>query len=77
MRGRVFAELDSTPADRFGRRMAERCEMTGSVNVATDGKAALGSPEYTFSGCLNLISGWAVANLKVPRRVVPSVTHWA
>src|SRR5437763_10805695 len=38
---RVFAKLDPDAfADRFGRGMAEACEATGLVHVASDGKSA-------------------------------------
>src|SRR5215212_3436236 len=58
---RVFAKLDPDAfADRFGRWMAELCDSTGLAHVAVDGKSARGSAKGTFSGCLHLVSAWAV-----------------
>ena len=60
---RVFAALDRTAfADRFARWMAALCEATGLRPVAIDGKACRSAPADTFSGCLHLVSAWAVEN---------------
>jgi predicted transposase YbfD/YdcC len=74
---RVFAKLDPDAfADRFGRWMAEACEATGLVHVAIDGKSARRSPKGTFSGCLHLVSAWAVENrLILGQRSVPDGGH--
>jgi predicted transposase YbfD/YdcC len=74
---RVFAKLDPDAfADRFGRWMAELCESTGLVHVAIDGKSARHSPKGTFSGCLHLVSAWAVENrLILSQRSVPEGGH--
>jgi hypothetical protein len=61
--GRVFARLDP---EAFGKRVAEwvttLCEATGLRHVAIDGKACRSAPRSTFSGCLHLVSAWAVEN---------------
>jgi predicted transposase YbfD/YdcC len=74
---RVFAKLDPDAfADRFGRWMAGACEATGLVHVAVDGKSARHSPKGTFSGCLHLVSAWAVENrLILGQRSVPEGGH--
>jgi predicted transposase YbfD/YdcC len=74
---RVFAKLDPDAfADRFGRWMAGLCESTGLVHVAVDGKSARGSAKGTFSGCLHLVSAWAVENrLILGQRSVPDGGH--
>ena len=74
---RVFARLDPDAfADRFGRWMAAACEGTGLVHVAIDGKSARRSPKGTFSGCLHLVSAWAVENrLILGQRSVPDGGH--
>ena len=74
---RVFARLDPDAfADRFGRWMAEACESAGLVHVAVDGKSARRSPKGTFSGCLHLVSAWAVENrLVLGQRSVPEGGH--
>src|SRR5215211_9254870 len=74
---RVFAKLDPDAfADRFGRWMARLCESTGPVHVAIDGKSARGSAKDTFSGCLHLVSAWAVENrLILGQRSVPEGGH--
>ena len=74
---RVFAKLDPDAfADRFGRWMAGLCESAGLVHVAIDGKSARLSPKGTFSGCLHLVSAWAVANrLILGQRSVPEGGH--
>ena len=74
---RVFAKLDPDAfADRFGRWMAQACEVTGLVHVAIDGKSARRSPKGTFSGCLHLVSAWAVENrLILGQRSVPEGGH--
>src|SRR5436309_1976222 len=74
---RVFARLDPDAfADRFGRWMAEACESAGLVHVAVDGKSARRSPKGTFSGCLHLVSAWAVENrLILGQRSVPDGGH--
>jgi hypothetical protein len=74
---RVFAKLDPDAfADRFGRWMAGLCESTGLVHVAVDGKSARSSAKDTFSGCLHLVSAWAVENrLILGQRSVPDGGH--
>jgi predicted transposase YbfD/YdcC len=74
---RVFAKLDPDAfADRFGRWMAELCGSTGLVHVAIDGKSARSSAKDTFSGCLHLVSAWAVENrLILGQRSVPEGGH--
>ena len=74
---RVFSKLDPDAfADRFGRWMAEVCEATGLVHVAIDGKSARRSPKGTFTGCLHLVSAWAVENrLILGQRSVPDGGH--
>ena len=74
---RVLAKLDPDAfADRFGRWMAGLCASTGLVHVAIDGKSARGSAKGTFSGCLHLVSAWAVENrLILGQRSVPDGGH--
>ena len=74
---RVFAKLDPDAfADRFGRWMAEACEATGLVHVAVDGKSARCSAKDTFTGCLHLVSAWAVEKrLILGQRSVPEGGH--
>jgi predicted transposase YbfD/YdcC len=60
---RVFAALDRKAfAAGFGRWMADLCTATGLRPVAIDGKAVRSAPGDTFSGCLHLVSAWAVEN---------------
>jgi predicted transposase YbfD/YdcC len=60
---RVLAALDRTKfAECFGRWMAELCTRTGLRPIAVDGKACRAAPGDTFSGCLHLVSAWAVEN---------------
>ena len=74
---RVFAKLDPDAfADRFGRWMAGLCETTGLVHVAIDGKSARRSAKDTFTGCLHLVSAWAIENrLILGQRSVPDGGH--
>jgi predicted transposase YbfD/YdcC len=74
---RVFTRLDPDAfADRFGRWMSELCESTGLVHVAVDGKSARHSPKDTFTGCLHLVSAWAVeSRLVLGQRSVPDGGH--
>jgi predicted transposase YbfD/YdcC len=74
---RVFAKLDPDAfADRFGRWMAALCDSTGLVHVAVDGKSARQPPKGTFSGCLHLVSAWAVeSRLILGQRSVPEGGH--
>lgn len=74
---RVFAKLDPDAfADRFGRWMAELCASTGLTHVAIDGKSARSSARDTFTGCLHLVSAWAVQNrLILGQRAVPEGGH--
>jgi predicted transposase YbfD/YdcC len=74
---RVFAKLDPDVfADRFGRWMAEACEATGLVHVAIDGKSARRATKGTFTGCLHLVSAWAVeSELVLGVRAVPEGGH--
>ncbi|MBA4067427.1 MAG: ISAs1 family transposase, partial [Isosphaera sp.] len=63
-------------ADRFGRWMAALCDSAGLVHVAVDGKSARRSPKGTFTGCLHLVSAWAVENrLILGQRSVPDGGH--
>lgn len=60
---RVLAALDRKAfAACFGGWMAELCEATGLRPIAVDGKAVRSAPADTFSGCLHLVSAWAVEN---------------
>jgi predicted transposase YbfD/YdcC len=60
---RVFAALDPTRfAACFAGWMAGVCAVTGLKPVAIDGKAARRAPRATASGCLHLVSAWAVEN---------------
>jgi len=60
---RVLAALDRKAfAACFGRWMAELCEATDLRPIAIDGKAVRGAPGDTFSGCLHLVTAWAVEN---------------
>jgi predicted transposase YbfD/YdcC len=74
---RVFAKLDPDAfADRFGRWMAGLCESAGLVHIAVDGKSARHSAKDTFTGCLHLVSAWAVENrLILGQRSVPENGH--
>src|SRR3954469_18211842 len=74
---RVFAKLDPDAfADRFGRWMSELCASTGLAHVAVDGKSARRSPKDTFTGCLHLVSAWAVeSRLLLGVRSVPDGGH--
>jgi predicted transposase YbfD/YdcC len=60
---RVFGALDRKAfAACFARWMAVLCEAAGLKAVAIDGKAVRAAPRDTFSGCLHLVSAWAVEN---------------
>ena len=60
---RVFAALSPAKfAACFGRWRAALCAACGLVPIAVDGKAARRRPTATASGCLHLVSAWAVAN---------------
>jgi predicted transposase YbfD/YdcC len=60
---RVFAALDRKAfAACFTRWMAALCQAVGLKAVAIDGKAVRAAPRDTFSGCLHLVSAWAVEN---------------
>ena len=60
---RVFAALDRDKfAACFAGWMADLCEATGLKLIAVDGKACRGAPGGAFSGCLHLVSAWAVEN---------------
>lgn len=74
---RVFAKLDPAAfADAFGRWMAQALEDTGLVPIAIDGKSARGSPKATSTGCLQLVSAWAVnEGLVLGVRSVPEGGH--
>jgi predicted transposase YbfD/YdcC len=74
---RVFAKLDPDAfADRFGRWMAAACGSAGLVHIAIDGKSARGSAKSTFTGCLHLVSAWAVeGRLILGQRSVPDGGH--
>ena len=58
---RVFAKLDPAAFSRaFGRWMAAACEATGLIPVAIDGKSARRARRDTATGCLTVVSAWAV-----------------
>jgi predicted transposase YbfD/YdcC len=58
---RVFAKLDPTAfAAAFGRWMAAACESTGLIPIAIDGKSARAAPRATATGCLHMVTAWAV-----------------
>ncbi len=60
---RVFAALDRQKfAACFARWAADLGEAAGLRAVALDGKACRAAPGDTFSGCLHLVSAWAVEN---------------
>jgi predicted transposase YbfD/YdcC len=60
---RLFGALDRTAfAACFARWMAAWCEAAGLKVVAIDGQAVRAAPRDTFSGCLHLVSAWAVEN---------------
>lgn len=61
--GRVFAKLDPAAfAQAFGRWMAAACEATGLVPIAVDGKSARAARRDTATGCLHVVTAWAVEN---------------
>ena len=60
---RVLAALDSDQFSTcFARWMADLCTATGLRAIAIDGKACRAAPGDTFSGCLHLVTAWAVEN---------------
>ena len=60
---RVFAKLDPGAfSHAFGRWMAAACEATGLIPVAIDGKSARRARRDTATGCLTVVSAWAVEN---------------
>ena len=60
---RVLAALDRRAfAACFAGWMAELCPAAGLRPIAIDGKAVRSAPGDTFSGCLHLVSAWAVEN---------------
>lgn len=60
---RVFAKLaPGAFAQAFGRWMAAACEATGLVPVAVDGKSARAAKRNTATGCLHVVTAWAVEN---------------
>jgi predicted transposase YbfD/YdcC len=60
---RVLAALDRKKfAECFARWTADLCTATGLRAVAVDGKACRAAPGDTFSGCLHLVTAWAVEN---------------
>jgi predicted transposase YbfD/YdcC len=60
---RVFAKLDPAAFARaFGSWMAAACEATGLVPVAIDGKSARAAGRDTATGCLHMVTAWAVEN---------------
>lgn len=60
---RVFAKLDPAAFARaFARWMAEACEATGLVPIAVDGKSARAAKRNTATGCLHMVTAWAVEN---------------
>jgi predicted transposase YbfD/YdcC len=60
---RVFARIDPVAfAGCVASWMAEICQAAGLRHIAIDGKAARSAPRGTFTGCLHLVSAWAVEN---------------
>jgi predicted transposase YbfD/YdcC len=60
---RVLAALDRKKfAECFTRWMTDLCERTGLRTIAVDGKSCRAAAADTFSGCLHLVSAWAVEN---------------
>src|SRR4051795_5290566 len=60
---RVFAKLaPGAFAQAFGRWMASACQATGLIPVAIDGKSARAAKRETATGCLHLVTAWAVEN---------------
>ena len=60
---RVLAALDRRKfAACFARWMTDLCARTGLRAIAVDGKSCRAAPGDTFSGCLHLVSAWAVEN---------------
>jgi predicted transposase YbfD/YdcC len=60
---RVFTRLDAKAfAKCVGAWMAEACDRAGLKHIAIDGKAVRRAKQSTFSGCLHLVSAWAVEN---------------
>ena len=60
---RVLAALDRKKfAECFSRWMTDWCETTGLRTIAVDGKSCRAAVGDTFSGCLHLVSAWAVEN---------------
>jgi len=60
---RVLAALDRQKfAACFARWMTDLCARTGLRAIAVDGKSCRSAPGDTFSGCLHLVSAWAVEN---------------
>lgn len=60
---RVLAALDRQKfAECFARWMADLCDRTGLRTIAVDGKSCRAAAADTFSGCLHLVSAWAVEN---------------
>ena len=58
---RVFAKLAPDAfSQAFGRWMAAACEGTGLVPVAIDGKSARHAKQNTATGCLTVVSAWAL-----------------
>src|SRR5438067_1838630 len=60
---RVLAALDRDKVSAcFAGWMADLCGATGLKAIAVDGKACRSAPGDTFSGCLHLVTAWAVEN---------------
>jgi predicted transposase YbfD/YdcC len=60
---RVLAKLDPVAFSRaFGRWMAAACQATGLIPVAIDGKSARAAKRETATGCLHVVTAWAVEN---------------
>jgi predicted transposase YbfD/YdcC len=60
---RVLAALDRQKfAECFSRWMTDLCQQTGLRAIAVDGKSCRAAAADTFSGCLHLVSAWAVEN---------------
>ena len=60
---RVFAKLaPGAFAGAFGRWMASACEASGLVPIAIDGKSARAAKRNTATGCLHVVTAWAVEN---------------
>jgi len=65
---RVFAARLQGVLVRVGAWMAETCQGAGLKQVAVCGKAVWRAKKSVFSGCLSLVSAWAVENRLILRQ---------